>query len=101
MTKYYSTLKCLWQELDLILTNLTGNALWIVDSGAFGHMTSISCHFKSYISLFRIKNRLIPIFKNLNLSFVLHIPKLSCNLFSVNKFTTDQNCVAKFFPDYI
>ena len=31
---------------------------------------------------------------------VLHVLKLSCNLFSVTKFTQTNNCVAKFFPSY-
>ena len=31
---------------------------------------------------------------------VLHVPKLSANLFSVNKFTQTNICVAKFFPSY-
>ena len=36
----------------------------------------------------------------MTLNFVLHVPRLSCNLFSVSKFTQTNNCVAKFFPSY-
>ena len=36
----------------------------------------------------------------LTLNFVLHVPKLSCNIFSVNKFTQTNNFVAKFFSSY-
>ena len=38
----------------------------------------------------------IIIFENLILKFVLHVPNLSCNLFSVSKITKDSNYFAKF-----
>ena len=42
----------------------------------------------------------ISLTPTLTLNSVLHVPKLSCNLFSINKFTQTNNCVAKFFPSY-
>ena len=42
----------------------------------------------------------IALTPTLTLNFVLHVPKLSCNLFSVSKFTQTNNCVSKFFPSY-
>ena len=42
----------------------------------------------------------IALTPTLTLNFVLHVPKLSCNLFSISKFTQTNNCVAKFFPSY-
>ena len=33
------------------------------------------------------------------LLYVLFVPKLSCNLLSISKFTRDLNCVTKFYPN--
>ena len=77
---------------------------------SFDHMTSCYNLFTSYFPCYgnqkvRIADNTlssivgkgpIPISKNLTLNFVLPIPNLSCNLFSVSKFTRDSNCIAKF-----
>ena len=31
---------------------------------------------------------------------VLHVPKLTCNLYSISKVLKDLNCVIKFFPNH-
>ena len=88
------------------------NIPWIIDSSASDHMTGQSQLFHSYLpssglNKVRIANgSFSPIARKeefaltptLTLNFVLHVPKLSCNLFSVSKFTQTNNCVAKFFP---
>ena len=42
----------------------------------------------------------IALTPTLTLNFVLHVPKLSSNLFSISKFTQTNNCIAKFFLSY-
>ena len=90
------------------------NIPWIIDSGASDHMAGQSQLFHSYLpSLGLNKVRIangsfspiagkgkIALTPTLTLSSVMHVPKLSCNLFSVSKFTQTNNCVAKFFPSY-
>lgn len=95
-------------------TYLDHNTPWIIDSGASDHMTSYSNLFSTYLpcsgnrkikiadgSLSPIAGTgSIPLTKGLTLTSVLHVPKLSCNLFSVSAFTKSNNCVAKFFPTH-
>ena len=90
------------------------NIPWIIDSSASDHMTGQSQLFHSYLpssglNKVRIadgsfspiaRKEEIALTLTLTLNSVLHVPKLSCNLFSVNKFTQTNNCVAKFFPSY-
>ena len=90
------------------------NIPWIIDSGASDHMKGQSQLFHSYLpssglNKVRItdgsfspipRKEEIALTLTLTLNSVLHVPKLSCNLFSVSKFTQTNNCVAKFFPSY-
>ena len=90
------------------------NIPWIIDSGAFDHMTGQSQLFHSYftssgLNKVRIANSSfspivgkgeIALTPTLTLNSILHVPKLSCILFSISKFTQTNNCVAKFFPFY-
>ena len=90
------------------------NIPWIIDSDASYHMTGQSQLFHLYLlslglnkvriadgSFFPIAGKgEIALTPTLTLNFVLHVPKLSCNLFSINNFTQTNNCVAKFFPSY-
>lgn len=84
----------------------------IIDFGAINHMTSASNLFVTYNTCsdnqnIKIANGTLSsivgkgsilIFKNISFYSVLHVPSLSCNLFSAFKFTNDNNCVAKFYP---
>ena len=87
---------------------------WIVDSGAFDHMTSESTLFSSYspcagnqkikiadgsFSAIAGKGSVVlsPV---LTLKNVLHVPNLSCNLMSVSKLTQDTNCQIIFFKSH-
>ncbi|KAH9657194.1 retrovirus-related pol polyprotein from transposon RE1 [Citrus sinensis] len=88
---------------------------WIIDSGATDHMTSHSKLFSSYIpcsgsqkikiadgSLSSVAGKgSIPISTNLVLTYVLHVPNLSCNLLFISKITKDLHCIAKFSPSYL
>ena len=47
-------------------------------------------------SLSSIGKGFFPISKMLVLNSVLRMPNLSCNLFSINKFTKDNNCITQF-----
>ena len=47
-----------------------------------------------------VRKRFMPISKTFVLNFVLHMPNLSCNLFSASKFTKDNNYVVKFFSNH-
>ena len=47
-----------------------------------------------------VRKGFIHISKALVLNSVLHMPNLSCNPFSISKFTKDDNCVTKFFPTH-
>ena len=43
---------------------------------------------------------LIKISEMINLKFVLHVPKLACNLLSVSKLSKDSNCCVTFFESH-
>lgn len=93
------------QKGDFFITSSVSSevkAPWIIDSGATNHMTVCSQLFSSYApcfggqkvrvvdgSLSLVTNRIIPISKTLVLNSILHVPNLSCNLFSVSKFTKE------------
>ena len=47
-----------------------------------------------------VRKGFIHISKAPVLNSVLHMPNLSCNPFSISKFTKDNNCVTKFFPTH-
>ncbi|PON70009.1 LOW QUALITY PROTEIN: hypothetical protein PanWU01x14_084730 [Parasponia andersonii] len=86
------------------------NSMWIVDSGAFDHMTGDETLFHSYSpSHGNFSARIadgtlsqvagtgsIVISKDIVLKSVLLVLKLSYNLLSISKITRDMNCVAKF-----
>ena len=85
---------------------------WIINSGAINHMTSKSQLFHTYTpnpsnkkiavvngSLVTITGfRDIYITLTLILKNVLHVPKLSANLVSIQKLTYDLKCYAIFSP---
>ena len=88
--------------------------IWIIDSGATDHMTPHSSSFSSYTTLsgkpyITVANgsttpingrgniHLQPSFPLKN---VLHVPKLSNNLLSIQKITQDLNCAVVFFPSH-
>ena len=87
---------------------------WIIDSGAFDHMTNSSKIFESYspcagnkrvriahgnFSPIAIKG-LIKIYEEIDLKFVLHVPKLACNLLSVSKLLKNSNCYVIFYESH-
>ena len=87
---------------------------WIIDSGATDHMTSKSQLFHTYTpspsnKKIAVANRSLAtvagfgdiyITPTLILKNVLHVPKLSANLVSIQKLTHDLKCYAIFFPSY-
>ena len=94
-----------------VSNNSIGN-LWIMDSGATDHMTHSSLKFITYTPC--PSNRKIAVANgflttiaglgdiyinpSLTLKNVLHIPKLSTNLISVQKLSHDMNCNVLFYP---
>lgn len=85
---------------------------WIIDSGASDHMTNCSKFFHSYKPCAGhrkvriaddsfstiVGSGTIKLSSSLILSDVLHVPKLSCNLISINKLTKNLKCCSKFLP---
>ena len=43
---------------------------------------------------------MIHLSPHISLKFVLHVPKLACNLLSVSKLAQDSNCNVTFFGSY-
>ncbi|CAH9064002.1 unnamed protein product, partial [Cuscuta epithymum] len=52
----------------------------------------------SFSAIARMGN--VRISSSINLSKVLHVPNLSCNLASVSKLTKELQCCVKFYPSY-
>ena len=87
---------------------------WIIDLGATNHMTSKSQLFHTYTLSPKNKKiavandflatvagfRDIYIIPTLIFKNVLHVPKLSANLVSIQKLTHDLKYYAIFFPSY-
>ena len=87
---------------------------WIIDSGATDHMTSKSQLFNTYTpspsnkKIVVVNGSLVTvagfgdiyITPTLILKNVLHVPKLSVNLVSIQNLTHDLKCYAIFFPSY-
>ncbi|CAH9142679.1 unnamed protein product [Cuscuta epithymum] len=87
---------------------------WIIDSGAFEHITcdntnSVNVSSSTYEQQVRIPNGdLVPIHavsslylpNGLYLRHVLYIPKFQCNLLSASRLTKDLNCTLAFFQDF-
>ena len=82
------------------------NQYWILDSGATDHMTPLHTHFSTYSpcpsnkkistadgSLITVAGEgNIQISPSMTLNNVLHIPKLSTSLISIQKLTKDLSC---------
>ena len=95
----------------LLSVNSSQTNSWIIDSGATNHMTSCSNFFSTYKPCaenkkFKIADGSLSaiagtgsvvISPSLTLHNVLHVPKLSCNLLSINKLTNDLKCQANFY----
>ncbi|KAJ9691385.1 hypothetical protein PVL29_013539 [Vitis rotundifolia] len=87
---------------------------WIIDSGASDHMINSSNMFESYLPCpgnkrVRIADGnfspivgkgLIKISEGIDLKFVLHVPKLTCNPLSVSKLSRDSNCCVIFYESH-
>ena len=87
---------------------------WIINSGASDHMTNSSYIFESYSpcagnNKVRIadgnfshiaEKGLIKIYGEIDLIYVLHVPKLACSLFSVSKLSKDSNCCVIFYESH-
>ncbi|RVW64704.1 Retrovirus-related Pol polyprotein from transposon RE1 [Vitis vinifera] len=87
---------------------------WIIDSGASDHMTNSSNMFESYSPCpgnkkVRIADGnfspiagkgLIKTSEGIDLKYVLHVPKLTCNLLSISKLSRDSNCCVIFYESH-
>nr|CAD1820262.1 unnamed protein product [Ananas comosus var. bracteatus] len=89
-------------------------AEWILDSGASDHMIAseralaqskiannkppVRLSNGTYMSISKIG--CIPLSHNIFLNNVLYVPNFKCNLISVQKLTTDLNCVVTFFRTF-
>ena len=97
------TSSCTLAQTSTFITTLYAgqnkNELWIIDSGTSDHMTNSPRSFISYSpcpSNYKVKiangslstvveKGSIKISKNLTFHSILHVPKLSCKLFSISK----------------
>ena len=87
---------------------------WIIDSGASNHMTNSSNIFESYSPCAGNKKvriadgnfspntgkGLIKIYEEIDLKYVLHLPKLACNVLPVSKLSKDSNCCVIFYESH-
>ena len=87
---------------------------WIIDFGAFDHMTSFSNLFSTYSPCFGSENiriadgsfspivgkGLVKLSENIDLKCVLYVPKLACNLLSASKLTKNSNCCVFFYDSH-
>lgn len=121
-----ATFRCFVSQLDYTPTTSTSSFAhlsvlvttpqysWIIDNGAFHHMTGMSSLFTSYHICFgKDKVRItdgflssiddqgdIPTTSNLSLSFVLHVPNFTLNLLFISHITKNLNCRVTIFPSY-
>ena len=94
-------------------STLVSNSAWIIDSGATDHMTfdygqvsPLKSSSENSISTTNVTS--IPIIgqgslsltNTLNLDYVLVVPSLNYNLFSVSQITTALFCVVIFWPEF-
>ncbi|TYK16799.1 reverse transcriptase [Cucumis melo var. makuwa] len=101
------------QSLDLISVDRKNP--WILDSEATDHLTGFSEHFVSYTPCadnekIRIADGFlapiigkgqIVLLDGFSLQNVLHVPKLSYNLLSISKITSELHCKATFLPESV
>ena len=86
---------------------------WVIDSGATDHMTHTSQYFNSHTPCPSSRKIIVAngslatdaglgdiYVTPLILKNVLHVPKLSTNLVSIQKLTEDLKCHAIFHPSY-
>lgn len=85
---------------------------WIIYSRASDHMTGCEQFFSSYVpSPGNNKVKIadgsctvvagvgsIKLNSLITLQGVFHVPRLSCNLLSINKIRKDLNCIVNFTP---
>ena len=86
----------------------------MIDSRASNHVTSFSNPFNTYSPCsgsekIRIadgsfspiaEKGLVKLSENIDLKFVLHVPKLACNLLFVSKLTKNSNCRVFFYDSH-
>ena len=89
-------------------------APWIIDSRASDHMTSFFSLFSNYSRCYKnervriadgsfspiVGKCQIEISNQITLQFVIHVPKLACNLLFVSKISKDSNCRAVFLDSH-
>jgi hypothetical protein len=96
------------------VSNIPPTSLWILDSGATDHMTPSSNYFSTYhpspsnkkistadgtlVTVAGIGD--IQITPSIILKNVLHVPKLSTNLVSIQKLTKDLSCSVIFHSNH-
>ncbi|KAL4347548.1 hypothetical protein GQ457_17G010930 [Hibiscus cannabinus] len=98
------------QGTSLNITHEPIKNSWILDLGAFDHMTGNLSLFHTYLpchdhSRIRIANEsylpvagigTVRLSENFSLDKVLQVPNLSCNLLSISKLTKDEKVLAEF-----
>ena len=98
----------------IVLSTMSQTTPWIMDSGAFDHMTDAHHLFSTYspcVGNLKVKiangtlssvagKGSIRISESITLNPVLHVPNLSCNLLSISQLTKRSNCSAKFLPSH-
>jgi hypothetical protein len=98
-----------------LATKIGVDKIWIVDSGAFQHITLDFTIFKSYkplsgkervqttdgtfCSIAGIGN--VTCTPNIQLSSVLHVPNFTNNLMSVSQLVDDLNCIVFLSPSNV
>lgn len=92
----------------------TSDITWILEFGETDHMTACLQFFSSYTPYADDKKvkivdgslsaiawvGTVHLSPNFIVHNVLHVPKLSCNLISVSKITSDLTCRVNFFPTF-
>ena len=85
---------------------------WIVDFGAFDHITGDKRVFNTYsprnealtvrivdASLAKVEEiSFVVVSRDITLKFVVYVPNLDCSLLSINEITQELNCIANFSP---
>ena len=103
----------------IVAPDLESNSLWFVDNGVTHHMTTdsnnldVSNHYSSTCNVVVGNGQTLDIssvgrtsfpshkpFKSLHLTNVLHVPQITKNLISVDKFTQDNDVILEFDSHY-